>query len=132
MPRSRREQRRGEGRGDGGSGKGGSGGSFYLIFFRSTGSLIHRAALRFSQNYSAPTARVHRTIPTWHVLYIYRPSNTFFFPRTPNIIIMLKLKTCIGQLFIVPRRRDGMIKSVRMIEDMRTNEVYIKFGNVRT
>jgi len=51
------------------------------FFFRSTGSLIHRAALRFSQNYSAPTARVYRTIPTWHVLYVYRPSNTFFSTR---------------------------------------------------
>lgn len=41
---------------------------------------------------------------------------------------MPKLKTRIGQLFIVPRRRERMIKSVRMIEDAWTNEVYMKFG----
>lgn len=71
------------------------------FFFRSTGSLIHRAALRFSQNYSAPTARMYRTMPIRHVLYVYRPSNTFFArARAPDIIIMPKLKTCIGQLFI--------------------------------
>lgn len=44
---------------------------------------------------------------------------------------MPKLKTCIGQLFIVPPRRNRMIKSVRMIEDTWTNEVYMEFENVR-
>lgn len=74
MPRSRREQRGGR--------AGRAGGSFYLIFFRSTGSLIHRAALRFSQNYSAPpTARIYiAQCRRWHVLYVYIGHRTLFFP----------------------------------------------------
>lgn len=68
---------------------------FFSLFFRSTGSLIHRAcALReIISLFPSPLSR-----GMYGQCGIYRRSNIFL---ALDIIIMLKLKICIGQLFAV-------------------------------
>jgi len=81
--------------------------NFFSLFFRSTGSLIHRAcALReiISIPSSPPPFPV---VCTGNAEYI--DDRTFFLAL--DIIIMLKLKICIGQLFAV--EIELMITSVR-------------------